>query len=138
VLDALCRHHVLERIEYPEIAFRFEHQQFQEFYAAVSVRRQLWEVSQKGDVREKREFTKSIVNEPAWAEPLGMIANDIGGRSHGAAEADAIEAGTLLIRMALSVDPVFASELARLCGPHVWKEVRTDVSDRLRPLLHGS
>jgi hypothetical protein len=50
----------------------------------------------------------------------------------------AIEAGTLLVMMALNVDPVFAAELAGLCGPHVWKQVRTAVSDRLRSLYAAS
>ena len=34
ILNALCAHHVLELLDYPSVAFRFEHQQFQEFYAA--------------------------------------------------------------------------------------------------------
>jgi hypothetical protein len=34
VLHALCAHHALEQIDYPSVSFRFQHQQFQEFYAA--------------------------------------------------------------------------------------------------------
>jgi hypothetical protein len=34
--NTLYAHHVLERIEYPWVAFRFQHQQFQEFYAVLS------------------------------------------------------------------------------------------------------
>jgi hypothetical protein len=36
--------------------------------------------------------------------------------------------------MALSVDPVFAAELARLCGEGVWTKVRSTVDERLRSL----
>ena len=133
-LGMLCAHHVLERQDYPVSAFRFEHQQFQEFYAAVDISKQLFEVLQKTDEEKKREFTRLYVNEPAWAEPLRLIADDIGGRSRGANGADVIQAGTLLVEMGLSVDPVFAAELARLCGGHVWKEVRTAVGGRLRSL----
>ena len=133
-LGTLCAHHVLGRQDYPVIAFRFEHQQFQEFYAAVGIRRRLFEVIAEPNGEKKREFTGFYVNDPAWAEPLRLIADDIGGHSGGANGADVIQAGTLLVEMALSVDPVFAAEFARLCGGHVWTEVRTAVGDRLRSL----
>ena len=34
ILNALSDHHVLDRVEYPEVTYRFEHQQMQEYYAA--------------------------------------------------------------------------------------------------------
>src|SRR6266446_5303532 len=80
-LGTLCAHHVLERQDYPVIAFRFEHQQFQEFYAAVGIEKHLFAVLPEADEDKKRQFTRSYVNEPAWAEPLRLIADDIGGRS---------------------------------------------------------
>ena len=43
-----------------------------------------------------------------------------------------VEVGAKLVRMALDVDPIFAAELARWCGPSVWSEVREDVGGRLR------
>ncbi len=138
VLGALCAQHVLERQDYPEVVFRFEHQQFQEFYAAVTIGKHLFEVLPEADEEKRREFTRLYVNEPAWAEPLRLLADDVRGRSGGTNGTRAIEAGTLLVRMALSVDPVFAAELARLCGPHVWKQVRTAISDRLRSLYAAS
>ena len=42
VLGALVDHHVLERIEYPAVAYRFEHQQMQEYYAAEFVKQELF------------------------------------------------------------------------------------------------
>lgn len=41
VLATLTAHHVLERVDYPQTAFLFEHQQLQEYYAALDVRAQL-------------------------------------------------------------------------------------------------
>jgi NACHT C-terminal Alpha/Beta 2 len=134
VLNALCAHHILERQEYPAVAFRFEHQQFQEFYAAVNVRRQLSDLVKHGDEDRKRQFMKTVINEPAWAEPLGMIAEEIGHRPNSEGRTDVVSEGKLLVTMALYVDPVFAAELARFCGVQVWQEVRTDVSNRLRSL----
>jgi hypothetical protein len=134
VLATLCAHHVLERQDYPETAFKFEHQQFQEFYAAVGVDNQLFALLAVTDDQKRAEFTKLFVNEPAWAEPLRLLADEIRGGSEGAESARAIQAGTLLVTMALKVDPVFAAELAHLCGTCVWKEVNTAVGDRLRSL----
>ena len=37
ILGDLTAHHLLERVEYPETALQFEHQQFQEHYAALDV-----------------------------------------------------------------------------------------------------
>jgi hypothetical protein len=86
VLSTLCAHHVLERQEYPAVAFRFEHQQFQEFYAAIGVAKKLTVLSARGD-EGRREFAKTYLNEPGWAEPLRMIADDLRLRS-GAGEED--------------------------------------------------
>jgi hypothetical protein len=35
ILNVLTSHHILERIDYPGTSFRFEHQQFQEYYSAL-------------------------------------------------------------------------------------------------------
>ena len=69
VLGTLCAHHVLERQDYPEVTFRFEHQQFQEFYAAVGIGKKLFDLPPGAEQHKSLDFTKSYVNEPAWAEP---------------------------------------------------------------------
>jgi hypothetical protein len=133
VLNTLCAHHVLERLDYPASAFRFEHQQFQEFYAALLLKRQLWELVKKDDRDRSRKFAKHYSNEPAWEEPLRMLAEEIGVRSAEASgDPDALRAGKRLTEMALSVDPIFAGEISRLCGKLVWSEVRSAVGERLR------
>ena len=133
ILNTLCAHHVLERLDYPSDAFRFEHQQFQEFYAALLLKRQLWELVEKDNLTPNREFAKRYMNEPAWEEPLRMVAEEIGVRSAEApGDPDVIRAGKRLIEMALCIDPIFAGELSHLCGKVVWKEVRSAVGERLR------
>ena len=132
ILACLAAHHVLERVEYPETVFRFEHQQFQEHYAALDVRTQLVELGDD-DQDAKDRFTAEYVNVPAWAEPLRIIAgtfaeqgadNDIDRRN--------TQAGSMLVRMALEVDLVFGGELAELCGRAVWNQVGAEVGERLR------
>jgi hypothetical protein len=133
VLNTLCAHHVLERLDYPSGAFRFEHQQIQEFYAALLLKRELWVLVEKDNQDRKREFAKQYVNKPAWEEPLRMVAEEIGVRSaEKSGDLDVVRAGKRLIEMALSVDPIFAGEISRLCGQLVWKEIRNIVGERLR------
>ena len=132
VLATLTAHHLLERVGYPHPAFRFDHQQIQEYFAALDLHTQLLELS-ADDNNAIRCFTADYVNDPAWAEPLRMIAatfdesgDDASGDNGNAG------AGAQLVEMALAVDLVFAGELARLCGAAVWDEVRTVVVDRFR------
>src|SRR6266850_642451 len=133
ILTALCAHHVLERLDYPDISFRFTHQQFQELYAAADIKRELLDIALRNREDERRDFTATYVNAPAWAEPLRMIAESIGlQRDEATADRNEVQAGRVLVEMALDVDPVFAAELARLCGGVVWRGVGPVVSRRLR------
>ncbi|WP_419943478.1 hypothetical protein [Candidatus Palauibacter sp.] len=132
VLATLTAHHVLERVDYPETAFRFDHQQLQEYFAALDLRAQLLDL--RGDDPDAtRCFTADYVNDPAWAEPLRMIAATFAEKS-GDVGVDRRNArvGAQLVEMALAVDLVFAGELAQLCGAAVWNEVCGTVGDRFR------
>jgi hypothetical protein len=132
VLATLTAHHVLERVDYPQTAFQFEHQQLQEYYAALDVRARLLDL--RDDDRDATgRFTADYVNDPAWAEPLRMIAETFAEQT-GDGEIDRrnTSAGGKLVAMALTVDLAFAGELARLCGAAVWNEVRAAVGERIR------
>ena len=132
ILATLTAHHLLERVDYPQPAFRFDHQQIQEYFAALDLHTQLLDLL--GDDNNAIGcFTADYVNDPAWAEPLRMIATtfDETGDDANGDNGDA-GAGAKLVEMALAVDLVFAGELARLCGAAVWDEVRTVVGNRFR------
>lgn len=133
IINALCARHVLERQDYPSVTLRFEHQQFQEFFAALRLKSELLALSRNNDEAAIREFTKRYVNQPVWEESLQMIAQEIGNQETGDSEdTDLAKAGILLVQMALNVDPIFAADLARLCGSSVWNHVRALMSDKLR------
>ncbi len=132
ILATLTAHHVLERVDYPQTVFQFEHQQLQEYYAALDVRARLLDLPD--DDRDAIScFTADYVNDPAWAEPLRMIAETFAEQT-GDGETDKrnTRAGGKLVEMALAVDLVFAGELAQLCGAAVWNEMRVAVGERLR------
>ncbi|MBZ5506051.1 MAG: hypothetical protein LAO78_11240 [Acidobacteriia bacterium] len=134
VLAALCGHHLLERVEYPTRSFRFMHQQFQEFYVATLLKNRLLALAGKENAKAALEFTKQYVNEPAWEEPLRMIAEEIGIVGEASTDESVLKMGALLIRMALKCDPVYAAELAYFCGLLVWKRVGGEVSKHLRSM----
>ncbi len=138
VLAVLTAHHLIERVEYPETAYRFEHQQFQEYYAALEVRAQLFELGDDDDEATFR-FTADYVNYPAWTEPLRMVAETLGEQTgdEGTEERN-IRIGRKLVDIALKVDLVFACELARLCGAVVWSNVSTVVGERLRAVYESA
>ena len=130
ILSALCAHHVLERLDYPDVNYRFEHQQFQEYYSALELQRMLMEITTSGTGESRRAFTQTFINNPAWEEPLCMIA------AHAADENEPI--GSFLVNEASQVDVVFAARLAHLAGPFVWKRVGSELAKQLRMLYEGS
>jgi hypothetical protein len=131
VLDELAKRHVLVPSHQGEFTFRFQHQQFQEFYAAEGLRRFLLGVVARNDAADERKFAKEYVNEPRWGESLRMLAEDIAERS---TRTEFVEAGARLVRMALHIDPIFAADLASASGTAVWARVRGDVGKRFRGL----
>ncbi|KWA18143.1 NACHT domain-containing protein [Burkholderia territorii] len=137
VLATLTAHHVLERVDYPQTAFQFEHQQLQEYHAALDIRARLLELRDDDDEAITR-FTVSYVNDPTWAEPLRLIAEALVKQADaGEARVRGALAGKLLVKMAISVDLAFAGELVQLCGPLVWDEVRATLGERLRTMYAG-
>lgn len=132
VLATLTAHHVIERLDYPQTAFKFEHQQFQEYFAALDVRERLLEL-RDDDHDTTDRFTSDYVNDPAWAEPLRMIAETFTKRTgDGEPDKQNTRAGKKLVEMALAVDPVFAGELVQLCGSEVLTNVRAAMGERFR------
>src|SRR5262249_701927 len=79
ILAALTAHHILERIDYPDGGGQFEDEQFQEFYAALVVHARLLDLQDGGDAVGR--FAADYVNDPAWAEPLRMVAETLDQRS---------------------------------------------------------
>lgn len=132
ILATLVSHHVLERVEYPRVSFRFEHQQFQEYYAAAALRNTLVSIVERADATERDAFARRYLNVPAWEEALDMLADDLRD-----SERD-VAVGRVLIEGALRIDSVLAARLARLSGPHVWTQIRAAVHERLRALYASS
>ena len=129
VLTALCSHHVLERSTYPDVTYTFLHQQFQELFAALHLKRELAEIVETGTGRD--DFAARYVNEPAWTQPVEMLAEFIGRQTDDEPLPSAVAMGQALVEMALPLDAAFAAKLARLCGSEVWGLTRETLGARL-------
>jgi hypothetical protein len=134
IVHVLCAHHVLEQIDYPSVGFRFQHQQFQEYYAGRLIANELARLSTSLDSAADQAFAASYINKPMWEEPARMVAEEIrlAIEANGASNKDAIGSGVRLIRLALRVDPILAADLSRLCGPAIWDAVSAEVGKVLR------
>jgi hypothetical protein len=132
LLATLTAHHLLERVGSPSTSFRFEHQQFQEYYAAIALRRTLLASLASSDPAQLRAFARTYLNVPLWEEPLEMLAGALGTTD------EDVAIGRALVDEALSIDPVFAARLARMGGARVWTEIRAALHERLRSLYGSS
>lgn len=132
ILSTLTSHHVLERLEYPSVSFRFDHQQFQEYYAALEVRGILYGTVKAAQGEKSDAFIRTYINLPSWEEPLRMIAEDLS-----ESQID-VAAGKLLVQGALRVDPVLAGRLFHLSAPAIQSEVQPDLAERFRTLYASS
>jgi hypothetical protein len=133
VLHALTAHHALEQIDHPSVAYRFQHQQFQEFYAARFLADALTALVAKQDSAADKAFAALYIDKPMWEEPLRMVAEEIAlAIEEGNATRAARDEGARLVRLALPIDPILAADLARLVGAALWTEVRDEISIVLR------
>ena len=133
ILQMLCAHHVLERVDYQTVTFRFQHQQFQEFFASRHAQKMLADLVETHDQDADSAFARSYLNQPIWEEPIFMAAEAIGHlikdektRNNGEAM------GERLIGLVCRIDPIFAADLAHSAGPLLWPIVRGELSRILR------
>ena len=132
MLTALSSHHVLERLDYPGVSFRFEHQQFQEYYAARELRGVLDAAVAAGAGEKSDSFIRAYINLPSWEEPLRMIAEGL------STSANDLGAGQFLVRGALRIDLVLAGTLFHFCSPPIQSAGEADLDGRLRGLHDSS
>jgi len=133
ILNALCAHHLLERVEYPATSYRFEHQLYQEYYSSRALRGVL-EAAHNSEVGSapRAAFVEHFVNEPAWSEALDLLAEIV------AEGTDQPEAGKFfnmaatLVQMALDVDPIFAAQLLNTAGLSPKSPIAPFLERRLR------
>jgi hypothetical protein len=132
ILSALCAHHVLERLEYPVLAYRFEHQLFQEYYASRGLHRIFLNVASSDTGSGGRgDFVRQYVNEPAWSESLEMLAETLSANAVQPSPSDQQPGASELVEMALLVEPLFAAQLAYVLAVTADEPIAKSLSQRL-------
>jgi len=133
ILNALTAHHVLERFEYPEPGYRFAHQLFEEYYASRMLKTRFEAIVAAGQARVSRaNFIRDFLNEPAWTEPLRMLAEGVSDARPNEAVDNSQASVNVLVDMALFVDLVFAAQLASTLGLRSSDPAAQTLSTRLR------
>ena len=117
VLEALTNHHSLMRSGNDGGTIRFQHQQFQEWYASQEVA-QLMRTSAKGNGGARVKLRAAVFDQPAWEESIFFAVERLSREDDGTA----IVAHALLL--ALAIDPMLAAEMIYRSSELVWNAVK--------------
>lgn len=124
VLDALVCHHLLVRTGEP-LRYRFQHQQFQEWYASNDVERAMLE--SVGDTNALQKLKAEILNATPWEEPIlfavERMARGDERRQKGCGVA---------ILAAFEVDPILAAEMIFRATDAVWAQISETIQKLVR------
>ena len=129
VLGTLRDHHCLiERGSGSELAYEFQHQLINEWYAAEEVRA----VAKRALSHENdRRALEQILNRRVWTEAVLFAAE------RPTAE-DGVDATAHMILLAMGIDPDFAGEIIAAAPHEVWKKVALAVKEVVRGWLQTS
>ncbi|MEX2166523.1 MAG: hypothetical protein WD852_05815 [Methyloceanibacter sp.] len=121
IINCLVGAHLLVRAAGPDGAISFQHQLFQEWYAAAEVEKVMLQ-SAAGDVEARKRLREDTLNWPSWEESILFAcdrlsrANETGAR----AVAGAIED-------TLGIDPILAGAMLDRATVRVWLLLRERV-----------
>ena len=124
VLDALASHHLLVRTGEP-VRYRFQHQQFQEWYASHEVETTMQ--ASTGDAEALAKLKAEILNLREWEESILFAVERM-------ARVDARQqkACAAAILAAFEVDPILAAEMIFRATDAVWEEISETIQKLVR------
>lgn len=128
VLNILCGHHLLIYTGSQNNYVRFIHQQFQEWFAADYIYKEITNTFNK----VKREFLYELINNPIWEEILFFLIE------HMKKKEELITYSVDIIKLAMKIDLVFASKLVSCSGKQVWDSIKKEFGLVLRILYSRS
>jgi hypothetical protein len=121
IIDGLVGAHLLVRAPAADGAIRFQHQLFQEWYAAAEVERLMLAATAHDGAARKR-LREDILNWPSWEESV-LFACDRLSR----AGDDCARAVAATIDDTLAIDPLFAAAMLDRASDAVWQQMRNRV-----------
>ena len=127
VVESLVKHHLL--VFSPSVggAFRFVHQQFQEWFAARWLNGQVMALAREPHPDREFGFQRDVLNHARWFQALAFLLERLGGGSD-----EEGRAAVKLVQWALPVDLLLAAELAGIAGTPIWPLVRELVGPEVR------
>ncbi|MER9615552.1 hypothetical protein [Mesorhizobium sp. M0207] len=124
VLDALVSHHLLVRTGEP-VRYRFQHQQFQEWYASRDVEHAMLE--SVVDAKALQKLKADILNSKQWEESI-LFAVERMAR----ADEQQQKACGVAILAAFDVDPILAADMIFRSTHTVWAQISEEIQKRVR------
>jgi hypothetical protein len=120
-VDGLVGAHLLVRATGPNGAVSFQHQLFQEWYAATKVEDLMMQAA-AGDVEARKRLREEVLNWPSWEESI-LFACDRLSR----ADESGVHAVAAAIDDTLGIDPILAAVMLDRAADMVWLRVRERV-----------
>ncbi len=120
VLNCLAEHHLIVRDG--DIAWRFQHHQFQEWFLSKHVERRLVAAVSQKDAAAEKEVRHICLNVPRWEEAV-LFASERLSRQDG----EGVQAVAQLVRWGLEIDPLLSAEIIYRSHSDVWEAIKTDV-----------
>lgn len=125
VLSTLVAHHLFVATgERDELAYSFQHQQFQEWFASCHVEAVILRAADVGGGDPMGQLRTEIIDRPIWEEPVLFAVERLVGKG-----ATGEAAAASLLELALQVDPMLAASMIFRCSDGVWGRVRDVVID---------
>lgn len=126
VLETLVRHHLLVG----ESTFRFQHQEFQQLFAADEVCSKAMSLMRSGEMEGWNRWVPTLLNGLVWEETLMLVMDRLRSEEGPVWE----QVATALVRSALQIDPVLTARLSRFLNNRVWAICGGSISGALRGL----
>lgn len=121
VVDGMVGAHLLVRSAGPNGAVSFQHQLFQEWYAATEVEGLMLDAA-AGDSDARQRLRKEILDWPNWEESILFACDRLSRADEVGAQA---VAGTIVD--ALGIDPILAAAMLDRAAEAVWLSLREEV-----------
>jgi hypothetical protein len=121
IVDRLVAAHLLVRAAGTDGAVSFQHQLFQEWYAAAEVENLMLQAA-AGDAEARRRLRQEVLNWSSWEESI-LFACDRLSR----ADEAGVQAVAAAVNDTLGIDPILAAAMLDRAADAVWLRVRERV-----------
>jgi hypothetical protein len=118
IVDGLVATHLLVRAAGTDGAISFQHQLFQEWYAAAEVEELMLQAA-AGDAKARKRLREDVLNWPAWEESILFACDRVSRASD-----RGVRAVAAAVEDALRIDPILAAAMLDRAADAVWLRVQ--------------